>query len=164
MSHYVVCVCVCVITNVCGIVNALKFMSAKPDIMATETHASDAHTMIQSWIMNPSCNGQKYYQIYVEFTECFIINAHARHAKCFLRTSLMLLMMFCTEAAYCCHRNEHFLTKKIFTKLDTSVDFAYVFTRANCGCYRLEGEHSTVVQDLPFSHDCSGCPYNRQAL
>ena len=35
---------------------------------------------------------------------------------------------------------------------------------ANFGGNRSIGGHSAAVQNLPFSHDFNGCPYNRQAL
>ena len=52
----------------------------------------------------------------------------------------------------------------IFTKFGTVVDSIFVITYANLDCYRLKGWHSAAVQNLPFSHDFNGWPYNRQAL
>ena len=37
-------------------------------------------------------------------------------------------------------------------------------TYANFGCNRLKGGHFATVQNLPFTHDFNGWPYNRQAL
>ena len=39
-----------------------------------------------------------------------------------------------------------------------------IITFANISWYRLKGWHFAAVQNLPFSHDFNGWPYNRQAL
>ena len=43
-------------------------------------------------------------------------------------------------------------------------DSTYVMTYAHFGWNRLKGGHFVAVQNLPFSHDFNGWPYNRQAL
>ena len=52
----------------------------------------------------------------------------------------------------------------IFTKFGKIVDLTCVMTCANFGWYRLKGGHFAAVQNVPFSHDINGWPYNRQAL
>ena len=52
----------------------------------------------------------------------------------------------------------------IFTKFGTVVDLACIMTYAKFGWNRLKGGHFAAVQNLPFSHDFNGWPYNRQAL
>ena len=52
----------------------------------------------------------------------------------------------------------------IFTEFGVVVDLTYVMTYANFGWYRQKGGHFLAVQNLPFTHDFNGWPYNRQAL
>ena len=52
----------------------------------------------------------------------------------------------------------------IFTKIGTVVDPTYLMAYAHFGWYRWKGGHFAAVQNLPFSHDFNGWPYNRQAL
>ena len=52
----------------------------------------------------------------------------------------------------------------IFTKIGTVVDLTYVMAYAKFGWYRLKGGHFAAVQNVLFSHDFNGWPYNRQAL
>ena len=48
----------------------------------------------------------------------------------------------------------------ISTKFSTVVDLTYVMTYAHFGYYQFKGVYFAAVQNLPFSHDFNGWPYN----
>ena len=68
------------------------------------------------------------------------------------------------QKCYISHPRSEGLNDAIFTKFGTVVDPIYLITYAHFGWYRLKGGHFAAVQNVPFSHDFNGWPYNRQAL
>ena len=65
------------------------------------------------------------------------------------------------QKCYISHSCSEGPSDAISTKFGTVVDLTYVMTYVNFGWNRLKSGHFAAVQNLPFSHDFNGWPYNR---